>query len=210
MKTLPLNENAQPIFHGKKDIVRLSERKIDEMIGICRGVISDGIINQLEADFLLQWLTNNKKIADAWPANILFQRIKTMLQDNILDQNEKKELLSTIRQVTGETPITDNIDMSTRLPLTDPPPEVVFRDKNYCFTGSFVSGTRKQVEAAVVKQGGFIHKIPTLDTDYLVVGLIGSTDWIHSSYGRKIERAVEISEESDIKIISEDYWAQFI
>ena len=26
-------------------------------------------------------------------------------------------------------------------------------------------------------------------TDYLIIGCIGSTDWIHTCYGRKIEKA---------------------
>ena len=31
-------------------------------------------------------------------------------------------------------------------------------------------------------------------TDYLVIGILGSEDWIHTSYGRKIEKAIEIKQ----------------
>lgn len=207
---IPLNEHAQPIFHSRKDFVRLNERRIDEMIGICKGIIADKEITQQEADFLYQWLTNNAGIANSWPANILYQRIDKILKDNTLDRDEKVELLDTLHQITGGISQNGIKNISTKLPLTEPPPPVIFKDQNYCFTGRFATGTRKQVESIVIEQGSRTHKIPTLDTDYLVIGFIGSIDWIHSTHGRKIERAVEIQKERAIKIISEEYWTRFI
>ncbi len=44
-----------------------------------------------------------------------------------------------------------------------------------------------------------------------VIGAIGSRDWIHSTHGRKIERAVELREQgTGIYILSEEYWADSI
>lgn len=209
--TFPLNEYGQPVYLSKKDSIRIDERKIDELIGICKGIIVDKEITRQEADFLSQWLANNKGAANSWPANILYQRIERMLKDNILGQDEKDELLDTLRQITGGISEKDAENMATSLPLTDPPPQVIFKNQNYCFTGRFVTETRKQVESIVIEKGGFTHKIPTLDTDYLVIGLMGSDDWIHSTHGRKIERAVEIQHEGHgIKIIAEEYWTQFV
>lgn len=46
----------------------------------------------------------------------------------------------------------------------------------------------------------------TLDVDYLVIGELGSTDWRHSTFGRKIETALKYQKESKskVKIISEE------
>jgi len=140
-----------------------------------------------------------------WPISELSRRVNKMLDDKNIDEEEKAELLETLRQITG-----GDTCSSTTLPLTVPPPEVVFKDKNYCFTGHFVAGTRKQVETIVLNKGGFTQANPTLKTDYLVIGILGSTTWIHSPYGRKIEKAVEIRETKGINIISEKHWAQFI
>ena len=42
---------------------------------------------------------------------------------------------------------------------------------------------------------------------YLVVGEIGNEQWLHSTYGTKIKRAVELREEGHpIAIISEKHW----
>jgi len=207
---IPFDDQNQPIIHSRKDALRLDDRKIDEMIGICKGIISDKMINHQEADFLSKWLSNNSKIAHRWPAKILYQRINKMLKDGILEQDEKTELFDTLRKITGETSEALAGNMATKLPLTDPPPTVVFSNQNYCFTGHFVTGTRKQVETIVIDRGGNTQERPTLDTNYLVIGELGSADWIHSTFGRKIERAVEIKKQCAINIISEEYWANFV
>ena len=206
---MSIDKHGQPTLHSKKDDIRLGERKIDEMIGICKGFIVDNEVTQQEVEFLFSWLKNNIKTSHLWPANILYERIEKALRDNFIDQDEKKELLDTLRQITGE-PNATAINMSTKLPLTDPLPIITFEKQNYCFTGHFVTGSRNQVEDIVIKRLGNTQKTPTRKTDYLVIGLLGSSDWIHSAFGRKIERAIEIKESYDIKIVSEEYWAQFI
>ncbi|MBI5872731.1 MAG: BRCT domain-containing protein [Candidatus Omnitrophica bacterium] len=204
-----LDANGQPLNRAF-NASRLNDRMIDELIGIVKGIEADKLVNQAEAEFLLEWLTHNKKLSNSWPANVLYQRIKTMLKDKILDEKEKVELFDTLRSITGRTPKKGFENTATRLPLTEPLPVVTFKDQDYCFTGRFVTGTREQCQSVVINKGGHAHNIPTLDTNYLVIGLIGSTDWIHSAYGRKIERAVEIQKQHSIKIISEEYWVKFI
>lgn len=46
-------------------------------------------------------------------------------------------------------------------------------------------------------------------TDYLIVGLFGSEDWIHASFGRKIETALKMREKGhQIYIVPEEHWIQ--
>jgi len=35
---------------------RIADRGVDEMIGICRGMIADGRVEQSEAEYILRWL----------------------------------------------------------------------------------------------------------------------------------------------------------
>ncbi|WP_292663272.1 BRCT domain-containing protein, partial [Nitratifractor sp.] len=75
----------------------------------------------------------------------------------------------------------------------------------------FTVGTRKQCEEIVVERGGKMQKYVTKSTDYLVIGDIGSEHWVHSSYGRKIEKAVNYREVGvPIAIVSENHWIKFI
>lgn len=204
-----LDENGQPLLKSQKDILRLNERKVDEIIGICKGMVADNDLSQQEIDFLCQWTSSNRLTAHTWPVSKLCERIQTMLVDGKIDEEEKKDLLITLKEITGE--INENRgNKSTRLPLTEPPPPITFEGQNYCFTGRFITGTRNHVESIIIRKNGNTQKSPTLKTNYLVIGLLGSTDWIHSTHGRKIEKAVEIQPASGIKIVSEEYWSQFI
>ena len=205
------DKHGQPV-NRNISTKRLKDRKIDELIGLCKGITADNLVNQSEAEFLLQWLDNNREIYDTWPGNILYNRIDAMLSDKILDDNEKKELIDLLRQATGGPAAAKNINsMSTSLPLTAPAPKIIIENRIFCFTGKFITGTRNYCENIIIEKGGSIKKSPTLKTNYLVIGIIGSTDWIHSTHGRKIEAAVElVKQKKRIKIISEEHWAKFI
>jgi hypothetical protein len=81
----------------------IQDRLIDELIGVCRGVIADGRVDEQEAIFLGQWIENHREIADRWPVNILYARLVEMLRDGIMSESERAELLLTLRDLTGES-----------------------------------------------------------------------------------------------------------
>lgn len=197
---------------NKYNGARLNDRKIDELIGLCKGIIADGSIAEAEAEFLQQWLQNNKEVRNHWPANVIYSRIARMLLDNKLDDEEERELLVTLLDVTGGPTIQKNINsMSSTLPLCSPAPPVIFEDRLFCMTGKFLVGTRTQVEATIESLGGKTTSNPTMKTHYLVIGSVGSADWIHSTHGRKIEEAVKYREKGKpISIISEEHWVSFL
>lgn len=204
-------DSAQPVLNVIS-ASRRAERNIDELIGICKGVISDGEVSQSEAEFLLRWMETNQDAAHEWPANILYERIRLHLSDGFLDADEKEDLLKLITQITGgETPEAVP-SMASTLPLDDPMPDIEFDRRVFCLTGAFTVGSRDNVTKLIEGKGGKCVKAPTLSTDYLVIGIIGSRDWIHSTYGRKIETAVTLREsgKTPISIVSEEHWIKFV
>ena len=202
------NADGQPTIHYARS--RLVERNIDELIGLCKGVIFDGVVDQQEAEMLLQWLETNRHAANKWPANILYERISAMLEDGILDNDEQAELLDLIVQITGPAAhVLNSHSGSTTLPTTPHPNRIEYHGNLFCLTGKFVSGTRKQLEDEIIARGGKPQKSPTKKTYCLIIGEIGSRDWIHSTFGRKIERAAEINENGgNIHIITEQDWIE--
>ncbi|MCZ6503034.1 MAG: NAD-dependent DNA ligase, partial [Gammaproteobacteria bacterium] len=82
---------------------RVQDRLIDELIGISRGVIADGVVDEKEAIFIGQWIENHREIADSWPVNVLYVRLTEMLKDGVLSEDEQKELLETLRDLTGDS-----------------------------------------------------------------------------------------------------------
>lgn len=186
---------------------RVQDRLIDELIGICRGVIADGHVDESEAIFLGQWIENHREIADRWPVNILYSRVVEMLKDGVLNTEEQMQLLETLRDLTGESTLYQEPNRSTSLPLDKPAPAVQFNGKNFVLTGRFVYGTNMDCEDAIMGLGGAVADNPGQDTDYLVIGEMGSPEWVHTTFGRAIERAVELRESgAKIAIISEEHW----
>lgn len=186
---------------------RIQERLIDELIGISRGVIADGVVDEEEAIFIAQWIESHREIADRWPVNVLCVRLAEMLKDGVLSDLQQEELLETLRELTGERSLFQESNRSTSLPLDKPAPAVEFQDRKFCLTGRFVFGPIIECEETIAELGGEIVQAPGRDTDYLVIGEIGSPDWVHATFGRSIERAVELREQGNpIRIISEEHW----
>jgi len=186
---------------------RVQDRLIDELIGISRGVIADGVVDEQEAIFIGQWIENHREIADKWPVNVLYARLTEMLKDGILSEDEQEELLETLRDLTGESSIFQEPNRSTTLPVDKPAPDIEFEGKTFCLTGKFVFGTTLDCEETIAEMGGEVVPMPSRETDYLVIGELCSPDWVHTTFGRSIEKGVELKEQGHpLTILTEEHW----
>ncbi len=209
--TAASDADGQPIIRGYNESRRL-DRAINELMGFLKAVLSDGRVDESEVEALGNWLLKNRELQLVWPVNVITQRVAQVLRDGIADEAERSELKQLFEKLTGPAP--DRfLDQrtATRLPLTDPPPNVVFSRNTFVFTGKFLYGTRRVCEAAVVSLGGLCEPRVTLRTNYLVIGILASEDWVYSSHGRKIEAAAAYASEGHPSaIISEQHWEQFV
>jgi NAD-dependent DNA ligase len=205
------DDDGQPrnyAFNAK----RVADRSIDELLGICKGMIVDGLLTQGETDCLVQWVQHHCSLIHTWPVNVLAARIERMLTDKVIDEEERQELFALLSQLVGGQGLEDLGGIpATRLPLSDPPPTIEFSGRTFCFTGKFHFGTRSACAQAVIAKGGFVHDRIAGHISFLVLGILGSRDWIHSSYGRKIEEAVKLRDEgSRIAIVAEEHWVSHL
>ena len=185
---------------------RLDDRQINELIGLAHGLTADGIINQAEAEYLQKWLVAHIDVRDNPIAANLLNRVNSMLSDAVIQQDEAHELFETLQKFSGGNFELGEVLKSTSLPLDAPPPELSFSNTQFCFTGTFAFGARKDCEAAVEKLGGRCGSL-TMHTNYLVIGIYAKGSWAHSPYGRKIERAIEMKQEGvPIHIVGEQHW----
>lgn len=185
------------------------DRSTDELIGICRGILADGEVNQAETEFLLDWLQRHRQFSEAFPFNVLFRRVDQALADGRLDLEEQADLLETLHSVVGgEGAGLDSLSASTWSIFKHPEPEIRFANRDFVVTGRFACGERFKVESLIAAEGGYVKKALTRDTSYLLVGGVGSRDWKHSSFGRKIERAIHMRDEEGhyIEIVSEEHF----
>lgn len=79
-------------------------------------------------------------------------------------------------------------------------------------TGKFAYGARSAVFGAIAALGGLpTDAAPNRTTNYVVIGAFASRDWINTSHGRKIEKAVELrAKGTGLRILAEEHWQQFV
>ncbi|MFC5697432.1 NAD-dependent DNA ligase [Pseudomonas sp. GCM10022186] len=195
---------------------RIDRRSADALVGLAAGITADGRINQQEAEFLENWIASNLAHLDDPVINLLYRRLSDMLADGVLDAEEAAELLTTLRNFAGLSTArpraSDNAyTPPTDLPLCRPAPELKWNGRLFVFTGVMAYGPRKDCEALVIDRGGQIGAGVSKKIHYLVVGAIGNEQWLHSTYGTKIKKAVELRDAgAPLAIVSEEHWQKAV
>ncbi len=194
---------ADPRFHRARRI----QRTVAELLGLCKGVLLDGVISDSEMTALDEWLAAHDEVARQWPADALAERLKKIFDDGVIEADERAHFKDLMEQLVGPVEGARLVDAATRLPLDDPPPTVVFGERAFSFTGKFVWGPRPRLVRAVEERGGTFHASPKKDTDYLVIGTVASRDWAEPSFGRKIEKVVAGRAKGwKCRIVGEEHW----
>ena len=132
-----------------------------------------------------------------------------VLSDPVLE-TVRRELQGLLADLVGGTAsLLLGYEGASTLPLDAPPPLISWAsDEVYVFTGRFAYGPRRACELAVVEHGARCEDAITRRTSFMVVGTFGSLDWAHSSYGRKIQRVVDLRASGlPVRIVGEDHWA---
>jgi len=193
---------------------RLINRGVDEFIGICKGVLFDGVITKNEALNLMVWLNANPLVADKWPASGVLKVLQQAVDEDAFTAEIDAELLALLVQLTGDPETFFSGDnAASQLPLCDPPPPVFFKGAVFGLTGNMAIGSRKDMTALLESLGAEVLKNDLRrDTTFLVVGDVGSSTWLHSIHGRKIDLAVKFRDvkKTGIAIISEQHLLEFV
>lgn len=191
---------------------RATNKSIELLLGIVTGLIADEQLHDMEIQFLATWLIDHPEASSVWPGCVIVAKIRETLADGIITQVERSHLLKVLQDmavsdfaVSGSTaanvlqlPIDDSVDVD-------------LRDQMVCHSGEFIFGTRAKCEQLTIAVGG--HPVGNISRKvaYLVIGTNVSPAWAHTSYGRKIEAAIELqSNGHGIRIISENRWLQAI
>ena len=196
-----------PYLHFNRASV--ADKQIDTLIGVCKGIAADGVVNQQEAEFLQGWLAANEIAIQSNPVTqTLLSRIDDMLSDGVLDRDEAQDLLATLRSFVGEPPELGEFIKTSGLPVNRPEPEIAFAERRFCLTGTFAYGSRARCADLIEALGGIHAPTVTRTIDFLVLGVYVTPSWAHESFGRKIEKALYYRDErgADIAIISETHW----
>lgn len=183
-------------------------KSIQTLLGICTGISADNNLNDQEILFLSLWIKENPETTQIWPGSIIADRVSKILSDGVISTHEREDLLDTLNKLIGnyfsETGSAKNEITSIDYCIDK---EIYFKDKIFCFTGEFVLGTRAVCKRLLDKIGGISVDNISKKLDYLVVGTLISDEWAYTSYGRKIEKAMQLRDAlSRPGVISEKQW----
>jgi hypothetical protein len=204
-----VDEDGQPLnllFNAKRRI----DRDINEMLGLIKGVIADGCVNELEVLAVRKWMDTHPDVSACWPGDAIWERLARIFSDGRVSEEEQQDFAALLQATVGESATTE-MNRATRLPLDDPAPQLIFRGMTYLFTGRFVYGTRITCEYAVMRLGALCADRVSHKINYVVIGEIGSRDWAHTAMGRKIEDVVHLRERGvPIHVVAEQHWVNSI
>lgn len=178
--------------------------------GMLGGIASDSVISEEELLGLRAWLKGHQHLERRWPYDEVVDLIRRVMRDKKIDAAEHIVLMKFFTEFfeSEERPASVRESAPARpspKSVFDLSDEIEIEDHNFCFTGDSPDYERPQLQAMVLERGGYFFSGVSRKIDYLVVGKNGSPDWQFSTYGRKIEKAVDLQNEGyPIKIITED------
>lgn len=187
---------------------QIDDRKIDALIGLSKGIVADGIVNQQEAEMLQNWLVQSRQATSNPIIENLLEKVDSILEDGVLDDEESSELMSVLQQIGGENSEIGELAKTSKLPVDDPMPSIIFKNSTFLFTGTCAFGSRKQCQDVIERLGGKNAKSVTKSLNYLVLGTYITDSWAHETFGRKIEKAIEYRDNNvPLSIVTEEHWA---
>lgn len=184
------------------------ESTVNHLLGFLSGISADDTICDMEIERLSSLLEKDKTLSSIWPANAIKKRLDAILADDLVDEDERKELLDLIKAVSGQSMLDTGLAYGMTADFsTTQDGRLCINGKRVCFTGKFLSGTRKVQEQRANALGAEIKGTVSKSIDILVLGSIASRDWRFTSYGRKIESALSLRDEGvSVEIINEELW----
>jgi NAD-dependent DNA ligase len=189
---------------------RLITKSLQTLMGIVNGLVCDDELIDTEIKYLATWLLEHEEISKIYPVNVIHRRVREVLSDNKITADERDKLLKEFKVLTGN----DFTNTGSALPehiqsVFDDDPTVIIPNNTFVLTGEFLFGTRNACYAAIEKRDGITLESVSRKTNYLIVGSLASPSWIVENFGRKIQKAAEMSQSGDfeISIIREADWA---
>ena len=187
----------------------MADRQIDQLIGLAQGILADGIVSQAEAEMLQSWLRVNHRTDNPYVSQLLDQ-VERVLEDGVLDEDEGRELHDALMSWTGSGGADGEESTTAALPLDPEPRTVRMAGNMFVFTGTGIFGTRKMMQDATIRAGGTAERSITMRTNFVVLGTYVTPAWVHQSFGRKIEKAMDYRDRkgTGVQIVHEEDWAQ--
>ena len=187
------------------------KQSLGELLGLARGLMADQELTDSEIHFLNKWLEERHTMTSSFPGNVIHERIKDVLEDGIVTEEERSHLVDTLNML-----IEDRLeDLAEQVDLTelwfDDVGLIDFNKARFCLTGNFVFGPEDVCKTAIEQRGGIVTPSVGDESHFLVVGGLGVDEWRNGGLGAEIESAMRLrATGKSVKIIPEDSWVAYL
>jgi len=173
---------------------KINQKNIDELIGICQGILADDFINKDEIDFIYSWIQGKflkEDIKKFFIVNYIYNHLEQLLENNSLDDKDLNNFKNILKNI---------ISLETTLDK-----KISIENNSICCCSGIFSEDKKTIKQILKNKNITIKDNVTLDINYLIIGSLGSPEWKHGIYGNKIEKAIKYRDEkkTGLAIISE-------
>ena len=187
------------------------KQSLGELLGIARGLMADQKLTDSEIHFLHDWLEERYSMTSSFPGNVIYERIKDVLEDGVVTEEERSHLVNTLNLL-----IENRLeDLAEQVDLTelwfDDVGLIDFNKARFCLTGNFVYGPEEVCKMAIEQRGGTVTPTVSDEAQFLVVGGLGLDEWRTGGLGKEIESAMRLrAKGKSVKIIPEDSWVEYL
>jgi DNA-binding MltR family transcriptional regulator len=201
----------EDILHYRKGDAISDSEGLNHLLGVVQGIMADCILCDEEV-FSLKAYLDRSEVSSVWPASELHQRLKEVLADGVIDETERHDLTVMLQALSSDFTGTGSAAPKVIELGLDKDVEIIYPEKVFCFTGVFAFGKRSRCVSEVEARQALFSKGVTRKTDYLVLGAFVAPDWQYTSFGRKLQKALDYRSRfnQDIKLISERDWLSSI
>ena len=186
------NTSENGVYKVKNTDETLALRELQALLN---EVVIDGKVTSSELLLLQEWIEKHSDLQGNYPYDRVFEAINRVLEDGVITDEELMELKSVFSEFADPVKQVSVSDLSN----------VIFDNKHICLTGDFKYGSKQAVGELIISAGGILDNSVKKNTDYVVVGACGSSNWKTGNYGTKIKKALEYNEKGlDIAIVEEE------
>jgi hypothetical protein len=192
-----------------------NSKKSHEFIGLCLGILADNRLVIEEVEFLRDWLRRHPRVAGSYPAKGLFIRLCEMLEDEIIDDEEEKELFQHLYELTGSgkkkkgasSTLAELADKIAKPEFTEPCPKIRFESNTFFLYGKFIIGTKEWLCDLVAEKGGRIVEDIREETDFCIIGAMAELD---TTLTPDLCKSLNDLSQNGLKIVSEENWVNHL
>ncbi|TDE14780.1 BRCT domain-containing protein [Dyadobacter psychrotolerans] len=165
---------------------------IQQLTGLISGIIADRTINAKEIYELNIWLQENLFLAGTWPFDDLLASVRKISMEGFITPKLHEDLLKFCDSINVISENSETNGKKLVAAISEEKVQVLIQESSFCITGASKLYTRRQIAEIVELHGGIIQDSVSGKLNYLVVCDDKNACWAFASYGRKVEKAIQL------------------